>query len=231
MADLFGLTQPAVPPNDFLPRNNIAPAQRAPVVREQHGRRECVMLKWGLIPFWSKDAKIAHKTINARVETVATAPAFREAWRARRCLVPTGGFYEWQKGPGAKQPYCIGFKDGRMFALAGLWDRWTDRAGGETVETFTIITGPPNEVAGKIHNRMPVIQRTCCARIRARRCKPTRSARPLIRRPSMSPACCIRSTSKGCPPGDHGLAPLSALSAAETRDRYMQRGILLLPQP
>jgi putative SOS response-associated peptidase YedK len=88
---------------------------------------------------------------------VTTAPSFREAFKARCCLIPTSGFYEWLKTPGGKQPYCVGFKDGRPFALAGLWERWKDRTSGEKVETFTIITGPPNEVAGKIHNRMPVI--------------------------------------------------------------------------
>ena len=81
--------------NNFVPRYNISPIQIAPLVRERDGRRECVMLRWGLIPFWAKDAKIAYKTINARGETVATAPSFRAAWKSRRCLVPTSGFYEW----------------------------------------------------------------------------------------------------------------------------------------
>jgi putative SOS response-associated peptidase YedK len=157
IVQLYRLMEPAVVLNDFIPRFNIAPTQKAPIVRERDGRRELAMLRWGLIPYWSKDSKIAYKTINARSETVATAPSFREAWMTRRCLVPTSGFYEWLKTPGGKQPYLIGFKDGRPFAMAGLWERWKDRASGERVETFTIITGAPNEVAGKIHNRMPVI--------------------------------------------------------------------------
>jgi putative SOS response-associated peptidase YedK len=157
IVELYRLTEPAVAPNDFQPRYNIAPTQKAPIVRERAGKRELAMLRWRLIPYWSKDAKIAYKTINARAETVTTAPSFREAFKARRCLIPTSGFYEWLKTPSGKQPYCVGFKDGRPFALAGLWERWKDRESGEKVETFTIITGPPNEVAGKIHNRMPVI--------------------------------------------------------------------------
>ncbi len=154
---LYRLTQPAVAPNDFGPRYNIAPTQVAPVVRECDGRRECAMLRWGLIPFWAKDAKIAYKTINARAETVATAPSYRAAFRVRRCLIPTSGFYEWQKTPGGKQPYLVGFNDGRPFSFAGLWENWKDKASGETIETYTIITCPPNDVAGAIHNRMPVI--------------------------------------------------------------------------
>ena len=147
----------AVAPNDFGPRYNIAPTQKAPVVRERDGKRECVMLRWGLIPYWAKDAKIVYKTINARAETVATAPSYRAAFKARRCLIPTSGFYEWQKTPGGKQPYLIGFKDGRPFSFAGLWESWKDQASGETIETYTIITGEPNAIATKVHNRMPVI--------------------------------------------------------------------------
>jgi len=161
IVELYGLLDPAgeppVAPNDFVPRYNIAPTQKAPVVREPDGKRECVMLRWGLIPFWAKDVKIAYKTINARAETVATAPSYRAAFKARRCLVPTSGFYEWQKTPGGKQPYLIGFEDGRPFSFAGLWESWKDQASGETVESYTIITCPSNEVAARIHNRMPVI--------------------------------------------------------------------------
>jgi putative SOS response-associated peptidase YedK len=126
-------------------------------VRERDGKRELAMLRWGLIPHWAKDAKIAYKTINARTETVDIAPSFREAYRARRCLIPTSGFYEWMKTPVGRQPYLIGFKDGRPFAFAGLWERWKDRESGEKIETFTIITGQPNKVAANIHSRMPVI--------------------------------------------------------------------------
>ena len=93
---LYRLTADLIPPNDFRPRYNVAPTQKAPVVRERQGQqRELVMLRWGLIPFWAGDAKIAYRTINTRAERVATAPELRKAWRARRCLIPTGGFYEW----------------------------------------------------------------------------------------------------------------------------------------
>ena len=155
---LYRLTADLIPPNDFRPRYNVAPTQKAPVVRERQGQqRELVMLRWGLIPFWAGDAKIAYKTINARAEAIARTPAFREAWKARRCLIPTSGFYEWLKTPHGKQPYLIGFKDQRPFSLGGLWESWRDRASGEKIETYTIITTAPNEVAGKIHNRMPLI--------------------------------------------------------------------------
>jgi putative SOS response-associated peptidase YedK len=153
---LYGLTE-SPPPNDFGPRYNIAPTERAPVVRERDGNREATMLRWGLIPLWAKDKSIGYKTINARAETVATAPAFREAFTARRCLVPASGFYEWLKVSDGKQPYLIGFKDRRPFSFAGLWESWRDHTSGERFETYTIIATAPNEVAGKIHNRMPLI--------------------------------------------------------------------------
>ena len=137
---LYGLTE-SPPPNDFGPRYNIAPTERAPVVRERDGNREAGTLRRGLIPFWAKDKSIGYKTINARAETVATAPAFREAWRARRCLVPASGFYEWLKVSDGKQPYLIGFKDRGPFSFAGLWESWKDKASGEKVETYRL--SPP----------------------------------------------------------------------------------------
>jgi len=120
------------------------------------GQREIAMLRWGLIPFWAKDDKIGYKTINARAETIATAPAFRAAFKKRRCLVPASGFYEWKKlEDGSKQPYLIAARDGSPFSFAGLWERWDkDEA---PVETFTIITGEPNSLVADLHNRMPVI--------------------------------------------------------------------------
>src|SRR5215469_11778807 len=110
---LYRLTADLTPPNEFGLRYNIAPTHRAPVVRERQSQRELVMLRWGLLPFWAADAKIAYMTINARAERVATAPALRKAWKARRCLIPTIGFYEWLKTPEGKQPCLIGFKDQR----------------------------------------------------------------------------------------------------------------------
>jgi putative SOS response-associated peptidase YedK len=157
--DLYEIGPPQSPPDglELKFRYNIAPTQTVPIVRlNSGGRREIAFLRWGLIPFWSKDAKIAYRTINARAETVATAPAFRAAFKKRRCLVPASGFYEWKKlADGDKQPYFIGMGDGAPFSFAGLWERWDK---GETpVETFTIMTGEPNSLVAPLHNRMPVI--------------------------------------------------------------------------
>jgi len=159
--DLYNITAPDIGPRqdelDLKPRYNVAPTQVMPVRRlNADGQREIAMLRWGVIPAWAKDEKIAYKTINARAETVATAPAFRAAFRKRRCLVPASGFYEWKKlEDGGKQPYLIQMRDGSPFSFAGLWERW--EKGEAPVETFTIITGEPNSLAAEIHNRMPVI--------------------------------------------------------------------------
>jgi putative SOS response-associated peptidase YedK len=124
--------------NWWRPRYNIAPTQDAPVIRlNDAGQRELVQLRWGLVPHWAKDLKIGYKTINARAETVARAPAFQDAFRARRCLVLTDGFYEWQPQGDKKQPFRIVMKDRAAFALAGLWERWGSRE--KPTETFTII--------------------------------------------------------------------------------------------
>ena len=142
---------------ELPPRYNAAPTDKLPVVRlGRDGRRELAVLRWGLIPFWAKDEKIGYRSINARAESVATAPAFREAFRHRRCLVPVTGFYEWKKLPdGGKQPYHVGMRDGSPFALAGLWERW--KKGADTTESFTIITGEPNSLTAALHDRMAVI--------------------------------------------------------------------------
>jgi putative SOS response-associated peptidase YedK len=109
-------------------------------------------------PFWAKDAKMGLSTINAKAETVATAPGFREAFKTRRCLVPADALYEWQRiDAKTKQPFAIGMKDGSPYAFAGLWERWRDPATREPLETFTVITTDPNEVVEPMHNRMPVI--------------------------------------------------------------------------
>jgi putative SOS response-associated peptidase YedK len=138
-------------------RFNLAPSQPAPVVRlDREGNRELAMLRWGLIPWWAKDPAIGYKTINARVETVATKPASRDAFQRRRCLVPTDGFYEWQKVGKEKQPFRITMADEGLFGFAGLWERWKPPE-GEPVESFTIVVGEPNELVRPIHDRMPVI--------------------------------------------------------------------------
>jgi putative SOS response-associated peptidase YedK len=142
---------------DLKPRYNAAPTDVMPVCRlNRQGQREIAMLKWGLIPYWATDPKIGYRTINARAETVATAPAFREAFKRRRCLVPANGFYEWKKiGNGEKQPYLVAMRDGSPFSFAGLWERW--KKGEGSIETFTIITGEPNSLLAELHDRMPVI--------------------------------------------------------------------------
>ena len=115
-------------------------------------------MRWGLIPYWAKDASIGLRTINAKAETITTAPAFREAIKYRRYLVPADCFYEWQRlNAKTKQPFAIAMKDGKPYALAGLWERWKDRKAGTELLTFTVITTDPNEVVEQLHDRMPCI--------------------------------------------------------------------------
>ncbi len=158
---------------NLQPRYNIAPTQEVAAVRaappagasdgpagadEGGGRRHLVLLRWGLIPAWAKDPAIGARLINARAETLAEKPAFRAAFRQRRCLVPADGFFEWQKREGGpKQPYYIARADGLPFAFAGLWERWRDRAAGRDVESCTIVTREANDALRPIHGRMPVI--------------------------------------------------------------------------
>jgi putative SOS response-associated peptidase YedK len=149
-----------IPPQRDLPISwNIAPTQDVLTIRlhSETKQRTLDALRWGLIPNWAKDPKIAFKTINTRVETVDTAPSFRQAFMKRRCLVPSDGFYEWKRVPGGKIPYSIGMKDDSPFVFAGLWEGWKDPTNDEWLHTCTIITGEPNEFVRKIHNRMPVI--------------------------------------------------------------------------
>lgn len=142
---------------DLPPRYNIAPTQDAPVVRlDEDGVRRLVSLRWGLVPFWAKDPAIGNRMINARSETVASKPAFRQAVRRRRCLVVADGFYEWQKTTHGKTPWYIHLADGGPFAMAGLWESWR-REGADPLETCTILTTAPNEMMARLHNRMPVV--------------------------------------------------------------------------
>jgi putative SOS response-associated peptidase YedK len=122
------------------------------------GERELVLMRSGLIPFWAKDLSVGLRTINAKAETITTTPAFREAIKYRRCLVPADAFYEWQKlDAKTKQPFAIALKSGEPYALAGLWEKWKDRKAGAELLTFTVITTDPNEVVQPLHDRMPVI--------------------------------------------------------------------------
>jgi putative SOS response-associated peptidase YedK len=143
---------------ELLPRFNIAPTQMAPVVVVQDGEMLLKPMRWGLIPFWAKDEAIGNRLINARAETVRDKPAYRTPLKRRRCLVVADSLYEWQKLPGSKtkQPMRVLLRDESVFGFAGLWDRWTSPDGSE-LETFTIITGEPNELVAPIHDRMAVI--------------------------------------------------------------------------
>ena len=143
------------------PRYNAAPSQELLVIRENYetGERFLDLIKWGLIPYWCKDRKGGRKPINAKAETIAKLPMFRNAYAQRRCIVPVDGFFEWRaiKGARAKQPYAIAMKDGSPFGLAGIWENWRNPDTDEWERTFAIITVPSNELVGQIHDRMPAI--------------------------------------------------------------------------
>ena len=152
---IFGTTN--APPN-FEPTWNMAPTRLAPVVRldPQSRERNLSLLRWGLVPHWAKDPKAVRQPINARSETAATSPMFRDALARRRALVPIDTFYEWQAIDGAKLPYAIARADGQPIAAAGLWEGW--RGGdGEILRTFTIMTTAANTELRHLHERMPVI--------------------------------------------------------------------------
>jgi putative SOS response-associated peptidase YedK len=147
---------------NYPARFNIAPTDPVLTVRFNPKTTERTLdaLRWGLLPHWVKDLKDGSRMINARAETLATQPAFRDAFKARRCIIPASGFYEWQKIGAVKQPHAIVPEADPIFAFAGLWENWRDRAAGESAEwirTWAIIAGEPNELVAPIHNRMPVI--------------------------------------------------------------------------
>lgn len=159
--------QASLPETGLRPRYNAAPAQPLPVILNE-GPPAIQLLQWGLVPFWAKDPSIGSRMINARAETLAEKPAFRAAFRKRRCLVLADGFYEWlrstpeatgrsgQKASGGKQPLRIALASGEPFAFAGLWETW-DAPDGSVLRTFTIVTGEPNPLVAPIHDRMPAI--------------------------------------------------------------------------
>ena len=156
-------------PLNLPPRYNVAPSQDIAVIRAIEDGRTLVMLRWGLIPAWAKQPNIGYRLINARSETAAEKPSFRSAFRARRCLIPADGFYEWRREGKTRQPWLFGLRDGAPFAFAGLWERWTvpagaaltgslsERSPGDAVETCTILTTAANETVAPVHGRMPVI--------------------------------------------------------------------------
>ncbi|MGD8312741.1 MAG: SOS response-associated peptidase, partial [Gammaproteobacteria bacterium] len=137
------------------PRYNIAPSRDIAAIRQGGQGRECVPLRWGLVPAWSDEPKTRYSTINARAETVADKPAYRQSFRHRRCLIPATGFYEWQQAGDGRIPHHIRRKDGGLFAFAGLWDRWEKAE--TTLESCTIIVTAANKLMAPIHDRMPVI--------------------------------------------------------------------------
>lgn len=144
--------------DDWVPRYNIAPTQPVPIIRQhpKEPRRDLSLVRWGLIPSWAKDTSGAATMINARSETAATKPAFSDALKSRRCLVPADAFYEWQRTEKTRQPFCFEVGDGELFAFAGLWDRWR-APDGSWLSSCSILTTTPNRLTATVHDRMPVI--------------------------------------------------------------------------
>ncbi|MDD2273577.1 MAG: SOS response-associated peptidase [Desulfuromonadaceae bacterium] len=143
---------------ELNPRYNVTPSQTIPIVREDaEGNRELAIVRWGLIPSWAKDIAIGNSLINARSETAAEKPSFRSAFKRRRCIIPTGGFYEWQRQDGKrKQPWYFRMADGSPVSIAGLWEHWQG-SDGQVIESCSILTTSANELMAPIHERMPVI--------------------------------------------------------------------------
>lgn len=139
-------------PDDLVPRYNIAPSQNVLTILERDSEREATFLRWGLIPFWSKEPK---GFINARAETIEQKAAFNESFQRRRCLIPADGFYEWERNGKISQPYYFQMKDQAPFAFAGIWDRW--KSEGSWITSCAIVTTTANEILAPIHHRMPVI--------------------------------------------------------------------------
>ena len=150
VAEAFGL-----PDAPLFPRYNIAPTQSVAAIQWQDGARHLNFLRWGLVPFWAKDVSIGSRMINARADTVAEKPAYRAAFKKRRCLILADGFYEWDQESKPKQPYYIRMKDERSFAIAGLYEHWDK--GLEPVNSCAMITTDANSVLSGFHDRMPVI--------------------------------------------------------------------------
>jgi putative SOS response-associated peptidase YedK len=154
LAEIFELDEKP----HLVPRFNVAPTQEVPVVRRRaDGKRELRSLVWGLVPFWAKERAIGNKLINARAESLAEKPSFRDSFRKRRCLIVADGFYEWQKTDGRKQPWLLRLRGGCPFAFAGLWSIWRAPETRERLETCAIVTTAPNALAAPIHDRMPAI--------------------------------------------------------------------------
>jgi putative SOS response-associated peptidase YedK len=154
LADRFA-AEPLV--DDPGPHFNLAPTDDALVVVQRDDRRAVTAYRWGLVPHWAKSASVGNRAFNARAESVATGPMFRDAFRRRRCLVPVEAFYEWRREGKLRLPFAIRRADGDVLALAGLWSGWRDPETEELRRTFTIVTTAANEAIGELHDRMPVI--------------------------------------------------------------------------
>ncbi|HET9435655.1 MAG TPA: SOS response-associated peptidase [Candidatus Limnocylindrales bacterium] len=154
LAEIFS-AEPLV--DDPGPRYNVAPTDDALVVVQREERRAVTAYRWGLIPHWAENAKVGSRMFNARAETLTSSPAFRDALRRKRCLVPVDAFYEWRREGAVRQPYTIARADGRPLVLAGLWSGWRDPATETVRRTFTIVTTRPNDTIAELHDRMPVI--------------------------------------------------------------------------
>jgi putative SOS response-associated peptidase YedK len=152
LADLIGQ------PRNLAPRYNIAPTTRIEVIRPGAGGNELVPMRWGLLPsWWKKPLSELPSTFNARAETVAQKPMFRSAFKARRCIIPASGFYEWTGKAGSKTPHYFSAPGGKPLALAGLWEKWRDSESDAQVDSATIVVGAANEWMSRFHHRTPVI--------------------------------------------------------------------------
>lgn len=167
MCARYGLTDMRLLANRFslptevvglTPRFNAAPTQRLPVILEGGGGNRAELMRWGLIPSWAKDTAIGNKLINARSETVEEKPSFRGPFRARRCLIPASHFFEWADTPAGRLPHAVRLTDGGLFAFAGIYDV-NERATGEPIRSFALLTTAPNELMARLHDRMPAILR------------------------------------------------------------------------
>jgi putative SOS response-associated peptidase YedK len=155
LVDFFEIEQTLFDVSELQPRYNIAPSQDVPIVRDTGNGRELAMARWGLVPHWSKEEKPKYSTINARAETVAEKPTYREAFRRKRCLIPATGFYEWKREGDQKTPHHIRLPEGGLFAFTGLWDHWDKEGTG--FDSCSIIVTSANTTMQPIHDRMPVI--------------------------------------------------------------------------
>ena len=212
---------------DFPPRPYVAPGGPMAIVRLEEGQRRFALVRWGFIPSWTKEIKPGKPLINARGETVADKPSFRNAFRRRRCLVPADGFYEWQRVGERKQPFYISGADGRPLAFAGIWSRWVDRSTGLELVSCAVVTTTPNELMAPIHDRMPVVlPESAWDRWLDRKAKP---ARMTIQAPLVDPAWRVEITGIAAI-GSNCARLVPAIKVIELRtksDRFWRRAVIM----